>query len=145
MVLPLPVPASVYGLVLLLAALTAGIVKLEQVKETGTYLTGIFPLLFVPAAAGIMELWAEMGQLLLPILIAILPVTVLVMAAAGRTTQEGILKYLIAGGDLSMYGLSNAVTRVSQDVESYDRATTLEGIGWQVATMEPAQWKQINQ
>ena len=85
-VLPLPVPASVYGLVLLLAALTAGVVKLEQVKETGTYLTGIFPLLFVPAAAGIMELWAEMGQLLLPILIAILPVTVLVMAAAGRTT-----------------------------------------------------------
>lgn len=84
--LPLPVPASVYGLVLLLAALTAGVVKLEQVKETGTYLTGIFPLLFVPAAAGIMELWAEMGQLL-PILIAILPVTVLVMAAAGRTTQ----------------------------------------------------------
>ena len=71
----------------LLAALTAGVVKLEQVKETGTYLTGIFPLLFVPAAAGIMELWAEMGQLLLPILIAILPVTVLVMAAAGRTTQ----------------------------------------------------------
>ena len=77
----------VYGLVLLLAALTTGVVKLEQVKETGTYLTGIFPLLFVPAAAGIMELWAEMGQLLLPILIAILPVTVLVMAAAGRTTQ----------------------------------------------------------
>ncbi len=85
--MPLPVPASVYGLVLLLAALTTGFVKLEQVKETGTYLTGIFPLLFVPAAAGIMELWAEMGQLLLPILIAILPVTVLVMAAAGRTTQ----------------------------------------------------------
>jgi len=51
-VLPLPVPASVYGLVLLLAALTTGVVKLEQVKETGTYLTGIFPLLFVPAAAG---------------------------------------------------------------------------------------------
>ena len=59
--------------------------------------------------------------------------------------QEGILKYLIEGGDLSLYGLSNAVTRTSQNVVSYDRATTLEGIGWQVATMEPAQWKQINQ
>ena len=58
--------------------------------------------------------------------------------------QEGILKYLIAGGDLSLYGLSNAVTRASQDIASYDRATTLEGIGWQVATMEPAQWKEIN-
>ena len=85
--LPLPVPASVYGLVLLLAALIAGVVKLEDVKETGSYLTGIFPLLFVPAAAGILELWAEMGAMLMPILLAILPVTVLVMAAAGRTTQ----------------------------------------------------------
>lgn len=58
--------------------------------------------------------------------------------------QEGILKYLIEGGDLSKYGLSNAVTRMSQDVESYDRATQLEGIGWQVATMDKHQWKEIN-
>ena len=86
-VLPLPVPASVYGLVLLLAALNFKIIKLEDVKEVGTYLTGIFPLLFVPAAAGVMELWAEMGDMLLPIIIAIIPVTVLVMVSAGRTTQ----------------------------------------------------------
>lgn len=86
-VLPLPVPASVYGLVLLLAALNFKLVKLEDVKEVGTYLTGIFPLLFVPAAAGVMELWAEMGEMLLPILIAIIPVTVLVMVSAGKTTQ----------------------------------------------------------
>ena len=71
--LPLPVPASVYGLVLLLAALNFGFVKLDDVKEVGIYLTGIFPLLFVPAAAGVMELWAEMGNMLLPILIAIMP------------------------------------------------------------------------
>jgi len=86
-VLPLPVPASVYGLVLLLMALNFKLVKLEDVKEVGLFLTGIFPLLFVPAAAGVMELWAEMGDMLLPILIAIIPVTVLVMASAGRTTQ----------------------------------------------------------
>ena len=86
-VLPLPVPASVYGLVLLLAALSFKLVKLEDVKEVGTYLTGIFPLLFVPAAAGVMELWAEMGAMLVPILISIVPVTVLVMVSAGKTTQ----------------------------------------------------------
>ena len=86
-VLPLPVPASVYGLVLLLAALNLKLVKLEDVKEVGTYLTGIFPLLFVPAAAGVMELWAEMGAMLVPILISIVPVTVLVMVSAGKTTQ----------------------------------------------------------
>ena len=86
-VLPLPVPASVYGLVLLLLALNFKLVKLEDLKEVGTYLTGIFPLLFVPAAAGVMELWAEMGNMLLPILISIIPVTVLVMVSAGKTTQ----------------------------------------------------------
>ena len=85
--LPLQVPASVYGLVLLLLALNFRLIKLEDVKEVGTYLTGIFPLLFVPAAAGVMELWAEMGEMLLPILIAIIPVTVLVMVSAGKTTQ----------------------------------------------------------
>ena len=85
--LPLPVPASVYGLVLLLAALNFKLVKLEDVKEVGTYLTGIFPLLFVPAAAGVMELWAEMGAMLVPILISIVTVTVLVMVSAGKTTQ----------------------------------------------------------
>ena len=85
--LPLPVPASVYGLVLLLLALNFRLIRLEDVKEVGVFLTGIFPLLFVPAAAGVMELWAEMGAMLLPIIIAIIPVTVLVMVTAGKTTQ----------------------------------------------------------
>ena len=58
--------------------------------------------------------------------------------------QDSILQYLIAGGDLSQYGLSNAITRASQDVESYDRATDLEGIGWQVAAMPATQWKELN-
>ena len=88
--LPLPIPASVYGLLLLLAALCTGIVKLEQVQEAGIFLTGIFPLLFVPAAAGVMDLWAELGKMLLPALVAIIPVTLLVFAVAGRTTQAVI-------------------------------------------------------
>lgn len=56
-------------------------------KEVGLFLPGIFPLLFVPAAAGVMELWVEMGDMLLPIVIAIVPVTVLVLVTAGHTTQ----------------------------------------------------------
>ena len=64
--------------------------------------------------------------------------------ALNQPEQDNILNYLIQGGDLSLYGLSNAITRASQDVESYDRATALEGIGWQVATMPEAQWKEIN-
>ena len=85
--LPLPVPASVYGLVLMLLALTMGIYKLEDVKEAGAFLIGIMPLLFVPAAAGVMELWSELAAMLIPCLVAVVPVTLLVMAVTGRVTQ----------------------------------------------------------
>lgn len=61
-----------------------------------------------------------------------------------RDEQDGILNYLISGGDLSRYGLCNAITRASQDAESYDRATALEGVGWQVASMSAEQWKELN-
>lgn len=85
--LPLPIPASVYGLLLLLAALRLGAVKLAQVRRAALFLTGFFPLLFVPAAAGVMELWAQLQAMLLPAVLALVPVTVLVMAVSGRVTQ----------------------------------------------------------
>ena len=61
-----------------------------------------------------------------------------------QAEKTDILQHLIEGGELTMYGLSNAVTRASQDVESYDRATALESLGWQIVTMPPDTWKTIN-
>ena len=87
-VLPLPIPASVYGLLLLAAALKFGVLKLDQVRETGLFLTGIFPLLFVPAAAGVMELGSQLMNLLLPAVLAIVPITALVMAVTGMVAQK---------------------------------------------------------
>ena len=81
-----------YGLVLLLLALNFRLIQLEDVKEVGVFLTGIFPLLFVPAAAGVMELWAEMGEMLLPIIIAIIPIIILYM-----TCQKYIIEGVVAG------------------------------------------------
>ena len=87
-VLPLPIPASVYGLLLMVAALKTGMLKLDQVRETGLFLTGIFPLLFVPAAAGVMELGSQLIDLLLPAVLAIVPITALVMAVTGMVAQK---------------------------------------------------------
>ena len=87
-VLPLPIPASVYGLLLMVAALKTGVLKLDQVRETGLFLTGIFPLLFVPAAAGVVELGSQLINLLLPAVLAIVPVTALVMAVTGMVAQK---------------------------------------------------------
>lgn len=86
--LPLPIPASVYGLLLMAAALRLGLLRLDQVRETGLFLTGIFPLLFVPAASGVMELGTQLVEVLLPVAIAIVPITALVMAVTGRVAQH---------------------------------------------------------
>ena len=59
--------------------------------------------------------------------------------------STAVLQHLIEGKDLTLYGLSNAITRYSQDVESYDRATELESIGYNVLSMPASQWKRINQ
>ena len=59
--------------------------------------------------------------------------------------SSGVLQRLIEGNDLTLYGLSNAVTRHSQDVPDYDRATALEGIGYNILSMPAGQWSRINQ
>ena len=86
--LALPLPISVYGLMMLLAALRFGVVKLEQVRTAALFLTGIFPLLFVPAAAGVMDLWADLQAMLVPVLLALIPITILVMTVSGCVTQR---------------------------------------------------------
>lgn len=57
--------------------------------------------------------------------------------------SRGVLKHLLAGGDLSRYGMMNAVTRQAQDVESYDRATELERLGGSVLVLPSKDWSAI--
>lgn len=62
-----------------------------------------------------------------------------------KEESAGVLQRLIESNDLNLYGLANAVTRYSQDVESYDRATDLEAAGYNILTMPVRQWNMINQ
>ncbi len=61
-----------------------------------------------------------------------------------ETESEGVFQHLIEDADYTLYGLANAVTRYSQDVESYDRASKLEEIGYSVMTMSPELFRRIN-
>jgi hypothetical protein len=61
----------------------------------------------------------------------------------GEAEGGGVLEYLIKGGDLTKYGLSNAVTRYSQDVDDYERATELEALGGRIIELPQGQWNQI--
>lgn len=61
------------------------------------------------------------------------------------TEQNGVLLHLRESNDFSLYGLANAVTKHSQTIESYDRATDLEGIGYNILSMPQGKWNQMNQ
>nr|WP_295277302.1 CidA/LrgA family protein [uncultured Blautia sp.] len=85
--LPLPVPASVYGLVLMLGALTSGILKIEQVEDAADFLVEIMPVMFVPAGVGLLEAWGDLQSILFPVVIITILTTVIVMVVTGRSTQ----------------------------------------------------------
>jgi holin-like protein len=85
--IPFNIPGSVYGLVLLFLALCFGIVKLEQVKETGTFMVSIMPILFVAPTVRILENWTLIRPHLLGILLIMVATTVLVFGISGRVTQ----------------------------------------------------------
>ena len=64
-------------------------------------------------------------------------------AGFGDEERGGILRHLIQGGDLSQWGLTNAVTRYSQDIDDYDRATSMELLGGQIIEMQQTDWRAI--
>ena len=86
-IVPLPIPASIYGLVLMLILLVTGVIRLEQIKETGVFLIEIVPMMFIPAAVGLMVSWQSLESILLQVIVITLISTVLVMVVAGKITQ----------------------------------------------------------
>lgn len=85
--LPLPVPASIYGLVLMLLCLCLKIFPLRAVEETGDFLIDLMPALFIPATVGVMAAWDVLQPVLLQVALITFVSLVIVMAVSGRVTQ----------------------------------------------------------
>ena len=85
--LPLPVPASVYGLMLMFLALMMGIIKLHQVEKAADLMIELMPLFFVPPGVSLITSWADISGLIVPFIITVLVSTIIVMAVTGRVTQ----------------------------------------------------------
>ena len=63
--------------------------------------------------------------------------------ALSEGEKSGVLRHLIEGGDLSRWGLANAITRAAADCDDYDRASDLEAFGGRVVEMPQASWREI--
>lgn len=85
--IPLPIPASIYGLVLMLLCLCTGVIKLRQVKIAADFLIDIMPPMFIPAAVGLIIVWGDLKEILLPVAVITVLSTVIVMVCTGRVSQ----------------------------------------------------------
>ena len=92
MLIPLPIPASVYGLVLMLILLMIGIIKLQQIKEVSAFLIEIMPVMFIPAGVGLLESWPSLRPVWTPVVFISVATTIIVMAVTGRVAQRIIGK-----------------------------------------------------
>ena len=88
--LPLPIPASIYGMVILFALLLSGALPLSAVRETGNLLVAVMPVMFIPAGVGLMASW-DILRPLLPVGVITVAVLVIVMAVSGLTAQHILL------------------------------------------------------
>ena len=81
--IPLPIPASIYGIVLLFICLMMKWIKVAEIRETSTFLIAI-----MPAAVGLIDSWAAIRSHILQYAIVTIVSTFAVMGAAGRVTQR---------------------------------------------------------
>ena len=85
--LPLPIPASIYGLIVMLICLGTKVVKLSQVKIAADFLIDIMPPMFIPAAVGLIVVWGDLKEILIPVVVITCLSTVIVMLCTGKVTQ----------------------------------------------------------
>ena len=85
--IPAPIPASIYGMVLMFLALSLKIVKLTQVKDAGSFLVSFLPVLFVAPIVSLMDCWGEIRPSLLAIAAIIILSTILCFVVSGWTAQ----------------------------------------------------------
>lgn len=85
--LPLPIPASIYGIVLLFVALELKWVKVKDIRETSSFLIAVMPVMFIPAAVGLMDSWKSIGNSWLAYIVVTVLSTFIVMAVSGVVTQ----------------------------------------------------------
>lgn len=85
--LPLPIPASIYGMIILFICLMTGWIRLDQVENVGEWLIAVMPAMFVVPGAGFITSWSSLQPHLLSWTVIITVTTILVMAVAGFIAQ----------------------------------------------------------
>lgn len=87
MFIPLPIPASIYGIIILFLCLERKVIPVSAVKETSSFLIEIMPIMFIPAAVGLMDSWQIIKSAWISYAVITVFSTFAVMAVSGKAVQ----------------------------------------------------------
>lgn len=85
---PLPIPASIYGIILMFVFLTSGVIPISSVRETGLFLVNIMPVMFISPASGVITISSQIGEKWVLYLAIVILSTIIVMGVSGVVTQS---------------------------------------------------------
>lgn len=91
--IPIKLPASIYGLILLFIALWTKLIKLDDIKEIGDFLILIMPLLIVTMGVGLVDTWADLQSFLIPAIVIAILTTILVLGVTGVIADAIMRRY----------------------------------------------------
>lgn len=91
-IIPLPIPASIYGLIIMLIALSTKLLPLDKVKDVGKMLIQTMPIMFIPAGVGLITAWNKLSPIILPVVVITFISTIIVMIVSGKFTETIINK-----------------------------------------------------
>lgn len=86
--LPFPIPASIYGIIILFVGLERKWIPLSAVEETGRFFIEIMPVMFIPAAVGLLDSWEAIKPVIIPYLVITVISTIIVMIVSSRLVQS---------------------------------------------------------
>ena len=90
--LPLPIPGSIYGFIIMLLGLQFKILKLEHFKEVGSFLLDTMSIMFVPGIVGLIVVWGDISHNIVQIMFICISTTIMVMVVTGKVTEFVIKK-----------------------------------------------------
>ena len=123
--IPLPIPASIYGILIMFLALELHIIPLSSVKDAGRFLIEIMPVMFIPAAVGLLNAWNILKPNWIIYTVIMFATTFIVMILSGKVTQAVIRK----GKKKEIAEISPSEEVTAEPVESLESLELNETIG----------------
>lgn len=85
--LPLPIPPSIYGIIILFLCLELKIISISAIKESSRFFIEIMPIMFIPAAVGLIDSWQIIKTAWIPYTVITIVSTIVVMVVSGKIVQ----------------------------------------------------------